>query len=69
MSLSAEEKIHLETFLNTTLKNQATHSDGFTNFMDTQHVGHALVINVENKEALKALLLQIQAMSHSVLHC
>ena len=63
MSLSAEEKIHLETFLNTTLKNQATHSDGFTNFMDTQHVGHALVINVENKEALKALLLQIQAMN------
>lgn len=64
MSLSAEEIKNLLRFLDSSvMEGHTTHKTGFKNFMNTQRVGDAIVVDIESKIALSALLIKIQAMN------
>ncbi len=66
MSLSAEEYKKLIAFLSSKeLKNKTKITAGFSNFMHTQEHPEALVVKVESKEALSALLCEIQALNRN----
>ena len=68
MSLSAEDKKTLKRFLTSSvMQNNVSTSLGFKNFMLTQQQADAIVVNVESKAALSALMLQIQALNKNKL--
>jgi hypothetical protein len=65
MSLTPEDKKKLTLLIKTVLKDHATMSWGFTNNMGTVRQADALVVNVESKIALSALLIKVQALNET----
>jgi hypothetical protein len=65
MSLSAEDKKKLSRFLASPIMNDQSQiiRGGFKNYMNTQTVADAIVVNIETKMALHTFMCEIQALN------